>query len=165
MHGLRARRVLRLRGPAALRGLHVCSENYLDAEPGSPVHRLQPPRMLEPRVQNLPDMSRSDMPRRRGMHRGLLAAEREAAAEVHGRKVAQFRRERCRYPRCRRCQKEMPRCRIQRFAESGKQTWTCGGRAGSVRQSKRTRKFSRNTSDGIDRHAVPGVHVSTCAPA
>ena len=38
----------------------------------------------------------------------------------------QFRCERCRYPRCRRCQKEMPRGTRSRFTESGKEVWTCG---------------------------------------
>ena len=39
----------------------------------------------------------------------------------------QFWCERCRFPRCRRCQKEMPKggCR-QSFLESGKEAWTCG---------------------------------------
>ena len=39
----------------------------------------------------------------------------------------QYRCERCLYPRCRKCQKEMPKggCR-QRFLKSGKEQWTCG---------------------------------------
>ena len=37
-----------------------------------------------------------------------------------------FRCERCKYPRCWRCQKDMPRGSRQRFAESGKEKWTCG---------------------------------------
>ena len=90
MHGLRAPRVLHLRGPAAVRVLYGCSEKRPEEhhEPGSTVHRLQPPRLLEPAVQNLPDMPRSDVPRRRSVLRGHPAAAGEAAAEVHGREAA-----------------------------------------------------------------------------
>ena len=38
----------------------------------------------------------------------------------------QYRCERCRFPRCQRCLKEMPRGTRSRFTESGKEAWTCG---------------------------------------
>ena len=55
---------------------------------GSAVHKLQPPRMRQRRVQDLPTVPRIDMPRRRGVRRSYLTAECAAAAEVFRRQAA-----------------------------------------------------------------------------
>ena len=90
MHRLRARRVRRLRGPAALQVLNKCRNEFHEENevPGSAVHRLQPPGMLQSRVQDLLAVPRFDVPRRRSMRRGHPASADEAAAEFRRREGA-----------------------------------------------------------------------------
>ena len=87
---LRAHLLRRLRGPAALCVFDCCSETCDEAQETAKcaVHRLQPPRMHEPEMQDLSPLPRTDVPGRQTLQRGNPTSQLEAAAEYHRRQAA-----------------------------------------------------------------------------
>ena len=87
---LRAYILRRLRGPAAHRVLKGSSADGYEEEerPAGAVHRIQPPRVRELEMHDLPPLLQIDVRRRRTVQRGDPTAEPKTAAKNRCREAA-----------------------------------------------------------------------------